>query len=65
MDSRNMVVFKVCGKHVSKFSPIFKQILVKTTYSINKNKSIITRTSRTLNNLGHVGLCGLFLVVYI
>jgi hypothetical protein len=53
-----MVVFKVCGKHVSKFSPIFKQALVKTTYNINKSKSTLTRASRSLDNLGHVGLCG-------
>jgi hypothetical protein len=60
-----MVVLKVCWKHVSKFSPIFKQALVKTTYNINKSKNIVTKTSRRLNNLGPVGLCGFFWVVYI
>jgi hypothetical protein len=45
-----MVVFKVCGKHVSNFSHIFKQGLVKTIYNINKNKStlVINKTIKEL-----------------
>jgi hypothetical protein len=65
MDSRNMVVFKICGKHVSKFSLSFKQTLVKTIYNINKSKNTVTRTSRSLDNFGNVGLCGFVLVVHI